>query len=126
MKLPFGIENPFPTKTDKNDSLDPIYLESQKMIEEHIIRIYRENSYFIQKETSLYVNLYNSDYFCRATFVLSNTLGMYVEGASAILKDSFVDCFRETPPARWNWNAFLWVGWALGVLFRYCVLFVFR
>jgi hypothetical protein len=41
-------------------------------------------------------------------------------------KDQFTKCFQSTKVEQWNWNAYLFPAWCLGVFFRYCVLFPLR
>ncbi|KAG0584516.1 hypothetical protein M758_3G215200 [Ceratodon purpureus] len=48
------------------------------------------------------------------------------EAGSAIIDDSFTRCFKSNAPEPWNWNIYLFPLWALGVVFRYFVLFPIR
>ena len=49
-----------------------------------------------------------------------------LEGMDAIGEDDFWKCFEKRPVVPWNWNAFLFSMWVLGVMFRYFVLFPIR
>ncbi len=37
-----------------------------------------------------------------------------------------LQCFTSMTPDPWNWNAYLWPTWALGVVLRQCVLLPLR
>ena len=43
-----------------------------------------------------------------------------------VVQDSFTRCFKSNAPEPWNWNIYLFPLWALGVVFRYFVLFPIR
>ncbi|GBG34725.1 Glycerol-3-phosphate acyltransferase 3 [Hondaea fermentalgiana] len=51
---------------------------------------------------------------------------VYMEGITSIVDDNFWKCFESKKPRPWNWNAYLWPMWGLGVLVRYFVLFPLR
>lgn len=57
---------------------------------------------------------------------LLNVAGVLTDGASAMVDDSFLKCFQTNHADPWNWNAYLWPAWAVGVVLRYCVLFPLR
>lgn len=59
----------------------------------------------------------------REALDISSTLE---EGVSAIVDDSFTKCFNKANPTLWNFNAYLFPFWFLGVLVRYLVLFPVR
>lgn len=59
-------------------------------------------------------------------FSFEDVLPVFKEGVEAIVKDSFIECFRPKPPIRWNFNAVLFVFWIFGVLLRYLILFPLR
>lgn len=54
------------------------------------------------------------------------TADMYMEGITSIVDDNFWKCFESKKPRPWNWNAYLWPMWAIGVLVRYFILFPIR
>jgi glycerol-3-phosphate O-acyltransferase 3/4 len=43
-----------------------------------------------------------------------------------VINDDFSKCFQSHPRDAWNFNFYLWPLWALGVLFRYSILFPIR
>ena len=47
-------------------------------------------------------------------------------GMMNVVDDSFTRCFKSQKRVNWNWNCYLWPAWALGVVFRYAVLFPLR
>ncbi|KAJ9519611.1 hypothetical protein QJQ45_013373 [Haematococcus lacustris] len=55
-----------------------------------------------------------------------NISHVLTDGATAIVDDSFNKCFTSMAPDPWNWNAYLWPEWVLGVVLRYCILFPIR
>jgi len=59
----------------------------------------------------------------REALDISSTLE---EGVSAIVDDSFTKCFNKAKPTVWNFNAYLFPFWLLGLLVRYFVLFPLR
>eukprot|EP00475_Leptophrys_vorax_P030294 TRINITY_DN4527_c0_g1_i3.p1 TRINITY_DN4527_c0_g1~~TRINITY_DN4527_c0_g1_i3.p1 ORF type:complete len:366 (+),score=86.48 TRINITY_DN4527_c0_g1_i3:56-1153(+) len=61
-----------------------------------------------------------------AAFELANVLPSIAQGVELIAQDDFSRCFRENPPEPWNWNAYLYVLWCLGVVFRYVILLPLR
>ena len=52
--------------------------------------------------------------------------GPLTEAVAAIVDDSFTRCFALNFPEPWNWNWYLFPLWALGVVFRYMILFPLR
>lgn len=59
-------------------------------------------------------------------FSFEDVLPVFKEGVEAIVKDSFIECFRPKPPISWNFNAVLYVFWVFGIILRYFVLFPLR
>ena len=57
---------------------------------------------------------------------LLNISAVLTDGASAMVDDSFLKCFQTNHADPWNWNAYLWPAWAVGVVLRYLVLFPLR
>ncbi len=55
-----------------------------------------------------------------------NISPILTDGAAAIIDDSFNKCFTMLTPDPWNWNAYLWPEWAMGVLLRHVILFPLR
>lgn len=49
-----------------------------------------------------------------------------LEGISAIEEDDFWKCFEKTKVQPWNWNAFLFCMWVIGIIVRYFILFPLR
>ncbi|GFH09053.1 PlsC domain-containing protein [Haematococcus lacustris] len=47
-----------------------------------------------------------------------NISHVLTDGATAIVDDSFNKCFTSMAPDPWNWNAYLWPEWVLGVVLR--------
>lgn len=48
------------------------------------------------------------------------------DAAAAIVDDSFLRCFKTLPDDPWNWNAYLFPLWLLGVVVRNLILFPLR
>ncbi|KAL4452735.1 hypothetical protein ABPG75_008397 [Micractinium tetrahymenae] len=48
------------------------------------------------------------------------------DAAAAIVDDSFLRCFKTLPDDPWNWNAYLFPLWLMGVVVRNCILFPLR
>ncbi len=48
------------------------------------------------------------------------------QGVSAVVDDSFNRCFMSTEAEDWNWNIYLFPGWLIGVIIRYCIAFPLR
>lgn len=61
---------------------------------------------------------------CR--FELSDILSYISEGMELIVQDDFSKCFRENPAEPWNWNAYLFPLWCIGVIVRYAILLPIR
>jgi glycerol-3-phosphate O-acyltransferase 3/4 len=40
--------------------------------------------------------------------------------------DTFTKCFKSNAPDPWNWNAYLFPLWCVGVVVRYGILFPIR
>lgn len=59
-------------------------------------------------------------------FQLVDILPTIAQGAELLAEDDFSRCFRENIPEPWNWNAYLYVLWCLGVVFRYGVILPIR
>ena len=55
-----------------------------------------------------------------------NIGAVLADAASAMVDDSFLKCFQTNHADPWNWNAYLWPAWAVGVVLRHCVLFPLR
>ena len=47
-------------------------------------------------------------------------------GYANMVDDSFTRCFKSKKRVPWNWNAYLFAAWIMGVAFRYSVLFPLR
>ena len=47
-------------------------------------------------------------------------------GMMNVVDDSFTRCFKSQKRVPWNWNLYLWPAWALGLVFRYVLLFPCR
>jgi len=62
----------------------------------------------------------------RKIFHLSDVVPLVAQGASVIVQDDFSRCFTSEERQPWNWNAYLYVVWCLGVLVRYGILFPIR
>ena len=48
------------------------------------------------------------------------------DAAAAIVDDSFLRCFKSSEDDPWNWNAYLFPLWAMGVVVRTLILFPLR
>eukprot|EP01006_Ploeotia_vitrea_P041938 TRINITY_DN66588_c13_g2_i3.p1 TRINITY_DN66588_c13_g2~~TRINITY_DN66588_c13_g2_i3.p1 ORF type:complete len:383 (+),score=188.27 TRINITY_DN66588_c13_g2_i3:232-1380(+) len=59
-------------------------------------------------------------------FQFHDVLPVVTEGASVVVQDDFSRCFQSEPPEPWNWNAYLFVLWSMGVVVRYLILFPIR
>jgi hypothetical protein len=59
-------------------------------------------------------------------FRLVDVLPSIAQGVELIAQDDFSKCFRENNPDPWNWNAYLYVLWIMGVIFRYGILLPLR
>lgn len=55
-----------------------------------------------------------------------NISHVLTDGAAAIVDDSFNKCFTSAYADPWNWNAYLFPAWLIGVVFRYFILFPIR
>ncbi|KAK4538720.1 hypothetical protein CDCA_CDCA19G4745 [Cyanidium caldarium] len=53
-------------------------------------------------------------------------LPLLSEAVEDIVQDDFTRCFQRTKVPAWNWNAYLFVGWLVGVVLRYGILFPLR
>lgn len=47
-------------------------------------------------------------------------------GMMNVVDDSFTRCFKSQKRVNWNWNCYLWPAWAMGLVFRYVILFPLR
>jgi hypothetical protein len=47
-------------------------------------------------------------------------------GLMNVVDDSFTRCFKSMKRVPWNWNLYLWPAWAVGLVFRYALLFPLR
>ena len=45
---------------------------------------------------------------------------------SALVQDSFTPCFEEPRKDPWNFNAYLFIFWIIGCVFRYAICLPFR
>jgi len=59
-------------------------------------------------------------------FNLDDIIPVIKDGMSVIVSDEFTNCFLSSNPRPWNWNPYLYVGWILGILIRYGILFPLR
>jgi glycerol-3-phosphate O-acyltransferase 3/4 len=59
-------------------------------------------------------------------FKLSDGLQFITQGMQVLVEDQFTKCFQSPKVEQWNWNAYLFPAWCLGVVIRYCVLFPLR
>jgi hypothetical protein len=59
-------------------------------------------------------------------FSLGDILPTVAQGTELIVQDDFSKCFQENIPEPWNWNIYLYICWALGVVLRYAVLLPLR
>ena len=48
------------------------------------------------------------------------------DAAAAIVDDSFLRCFKSSEDDPWNWNAYLFPLWAMGVVVRTLILVPLR
>ena len=60
------------------------------------------------------------------SFKLGDILENINSGMQVIVDDDFSLCFKRPERRSWNWNAYLFVFWSLGVVIRYCILFPLR
>lgn len=60
------------------------------------------------------------------SFQLTNVLELFQDGFQNIVKDDFSKCFAENRKEPWNWNFYLYVLWACGVVVRNLILFPLR
>jgi hypothetical protein len=61
---------------------------------------------------------------CR--FELDAIMPVLQEGVQVLVKDDFTRCFAVQKANHWNWNAYLFPMWLIGVLIRYCILLPIR
>ena len=59
-------------------------------------------------------------------FNLTDIVPMITDASSQLVEDEFTCCFESSAPRPWNWNIYLYFGWLLGIVFRYCILFPLR
>jgi len=59
-------------------------------------------------------------------FDLTDIIPFIHDGVEDIVQDDFSRCFESETPQPWNWNAYLYPMWAVGVVIRYCILFPLR
>jgi glycerol-3-phosphate O-acyltransferase 3/4 len=59
-------------------------------------------------------------------FSLGDLLPNIAQATELIVQDDFSKCFQENIPEPWNWNVYLYVCWALGVVLRYLILLPLR
>eukprot|EP00484_Ammonia_sp_Unknown_P021862 CAMPEP_0197029542 /NCGR_PEP_ID=MMETSP1384-20130603/8973_1 /TAXON_ID=29189 /ORGANISM="Ammonia sp." /LENGTH=482 /DNA_ID=CAMNT_0042458737 /DNA_START=24 /DNA_END=1472 /DNA_ORIENTATION=- len=59
-------------------------------------------------------------------FNLGDILENINSGMQVIVDDDFSLCFKRAERRPWNFNAYLFVLWLLGVIIRYCILFPLR
>eukprot|EP00457_Paulinella_chromatophora_P004517 gb/GEZN01004529.1/.p1 GENE.gb/GEZN01004529.1/~~gb/GEZN01004529.1/.p1 ORF type:complete len:649 (-),score=134.51 gb/GEZN01004529.1/:6-1670(-) len=57
---------------------------------------------------------------------LTDLAPMVRRGMLTVVQDDFSKCFESAQSEPWNWNAYLFPIWCMGVLFRYCFLFPIR
>ena len=60
------------------------------------------------------------------SFELADVLPTITEGVGMIAQDDFSKCFTGTTGQPWNWNAYLYPLWLLGVILRYGILLPLR
>ena len=48
------------------------------------------------------------------------------DAGAAIVDDSFLRCFKQASTEPWNWNAYLFPLWVVGLIVRYFILFPLR
>ena len=68
----------------------------------------------------------HSTHNCACRVDLLDISSLLTDAASAIVDDSFLRCFQSASEDPWNWNAYLFPAWLLGVVIRYCILFPLR
>jgi len=59
-------------------------------------------------------------------FRLLDVAPMVVDGEKVLVEDEFSRCFMSASYGPWNWNAYLFPMWLLGMLVRHLVLFPVR
>ena len=60
------------------------------------------------------------------SFELDDIMPLLQEGIQVLVKDDFTRCFAVQKPNHWNWNAYLFPMWLIGVVVRYCILLPIR
>ncbi|KAH3764178.1 glycerol-3-phosphate acyltransferase 9 [Pelomyxa schiedti] len=55
-------------------------------------------------------------------FNLLDIAPMVRNGMEKIVEDEFTNCFQPNKTRPWNWNAYLFPAWVVGILFRYALL----
>jgi len=60
------------------------------------------------------------------SFKLGDILENISGGAQVIVDDDFSLCFKRPERRPWNFNAYLFVAWAIGVVVRYFIIFPLR
>jgi hypothetical protein len=101
-----------------NDALSSIEQEMfRKKIENSIISQMDKPQVYLELVTCLIL-------WC--SFEISDILPTICGGVEAIVQDDFSKCFQSSVREPWNWNAYLFILYHLGVLIRYFFLFPIR
>ncbi|EFC37870.1 predicted protein [Naegleria gruberi] len=113
--LPFGLSESasgFFTTTEDEEGFSN---EISRIIEKEVI-----------KEINEKVRIHKHEVQHAVPLTLMDVINTMKEGAESVQRDDFTECFRPKPPEPWNWNLFLFVGWLIALIGRYCILLPLR